>query len=287
MADITVREILSRAWDRLTAADIEYAELEAEVLLRHALAPEAALARAGLYSRLGDAIDDVSIDRYEALIGRRLDHEPSAYIIGRREFYGLDFRVSPDVLIPRPETELLVETVLKLPAASGRSVIVDVGTGSGAIAIALASALHQAQLIGTDASGPALEIARYNARRHEYDDRIVFLEGDLLSPLEAPVDVIAANLPYVTTDDWVALEPELHDHEPRLALDGGADGLDLIRTLLKQAPDYLRPGGALVLEFGIGQRDAICALAGDAFPGARIAVQEDLSGIPRVLTIET
>jgi len=287
MADITVREILSRAWDRLTAADIEYAELEAEVLLRHALAPEAALARAGLYSRLGDAIDDVSIDRYEALIGRRLDHEPSAYIIGRREFYGLDFRVSSDVLIPRPETELLVETVLKLPAASGRSVIVDVGTGSGAIAIALASALHQAQLIGTDASGPALEIARYNARRHEYDDRIVFLEGDLLSPLEAPVDVIAANLPYVTTDDWVALEPELHDHEPRLALDGGADGLDLIRTLLKQASDYLRPGGALVLEFGIGQRDAICALASDAFPGARITVQEDFSAIPRVLTIET
>jgi len=165
MANITVREILGRAWDRLTAADIEYAELEAEVLLRHALSPNAAMARAGLYSRLGDAIDDASIDRFEALIGRRMDHEPSAYIIGRREFYGLDFRVSPDVLIPRPETELLVETVLKLSAASGRSVTVDVGTGSGAIAITLATALHQAHLIATDASGPALELARDNARR--------------------------------------------------------------------------------------------------------------------------
>ena len=287
MADITIREALSRAWDRLTAADIEYAELEAEVLLRHALAAGAGMSRARLYTRLGELIGDDALDQYEALIGRRLDREPSAYIIGRREFYGLDLRVTPDVLIPRPETELLVETVLKLPPASGRSVIVDVGTGSGAIAIALATALPQAHLIATDLSDKALEIARDNARRHEVDDRILFLQGDLLSPLEAPVDVIAANLPYVTTGDWDALEPELHDHEPRLALDGGADGLDLIRTLLKQAPGYLRASGAVVLEFGIGQRDAIRALADDAFPGARIVVHDDFSAIPRVLTIET
>jgi release factor glutamine methyltransferase len=287
MADMTVREALSRAWDRLTAADIEYAELEAEVLLRHALSPHAPIARASLYTRLGDLIDDAAIDRYEALIGRRLDHEPSAYILGQREFYGLDFRVSPDVLIPRPETELVVESVLELPAASGRPVIVDVGTGSGAIGIALATALPDASIIGTDVSASALEIARDNARRHEVDGRILFLHGDLLSPLEAPVDVVAANLPYVTTGDWDALEPELHDHEPRLALDGGADGLDLIRQLLKQAPAYLRQGGAVVLEFGIGQRDAICELATDAFPSARITVHEDFSGIPRVLTIET
>jgi release factor glutamine methyltransferase len=287
MADITVREALSRAWDRLTAADIEYAELEAEVLLRCALSPHAPLARAGLYARLGDLIDDDAIDRYEALIDRRLDHEPSAYILGRREFYGLDFRVSPDVLIPRPETELVVERVLKLPAASGRPVIVDVGTGSGAIGIALATALPDASIIGTDVSASALELARDNARRHKVDGRILFLHGDLLSPLEAPVDVIAANLPYVTTGDWDVLEPELHDHEPRLALDGGADGLDLIRQLLKQAPDYLRTDGAVVLEFGIGQRDAIIALVRGAFPGAGITVVEDFSGIPRVLTIET
>ncbi len=287
MPDQTVREVLSLAWDRLTAADIEFAELEAEVLLRHALSPDAHMTRAGLYTRLGDAIDDASSDRYATLIARRLTHEPSAYIIGRREFYGLDFKVTSDVLIPRPDTELLVECAIKVQAAQGQSVFADIGTGSGAIAVAIATALPAARVIATDVSDTALDVARENARRHEVADRTLFVQGDLLSPLEAPVDVIVANLPYVTTPDWQDLPPELREHEPRLALDGGHDGLDAIRTFLVQAPGYLRPGGAVCLEFGIGQRDAIVALARAAFSEARIDVHEDFAGIPRVLVIET
>ena len=284
----TVRQALSRAWDRLTAADIEYAELEAEVLLRYALAPDRRLMRADLYTRLGDAIDNASAARYENLIARRLAHEPSAYITGHREFYGLDFHVTPDVLIPRPETELLVECALKTHAAQHpEPVIVDVGTGSGAIAIAIASALPNARVIATDVSEAALSVARVNAHKHEMEGRIVLLQGDLLSPIETAVDLVVANLPYVTTPDWQALEPELREHEPRLALDGGNDGLDLIRRLLTQAHSYLKPGGAVCLEFGIGQRDAIVALARAAFSDARIEVNDDFSGTPRVLVIET
>jgi release factor glutamine methyltransferase len=284
----TVREALSRAWDRLTAADIEYAELEAEVLLRHALAPDRRLTRADLYTRLGDAMDNASAARYDALIERRLAHEPSAYITGHREFYGLDFRVTPDVLIPRPETELLVECALKTSAAQGSEpVIVDVGTGAGAIAVAIATALPEARIIATDVSETALSVARENASQHDMGGRIVFLQGDLLSPIETAVDVIVANLPYVTTPDWQALEPELRKHEPRLALDGGYDGLDLIRRLLAEAPSHLRPAGAVCLEFGVGQRDAIVTLARSAFPEGRFEVHDDFSGIPRVIVIET
>ena len=288
MADDTVRGALRRARDRLTAADVEHAELEAEVLLRHALSPDALLNRASLYTRLVDLIDDASAGRYEALIERRLAHEPSPYITGRREFYGLDFKVTPDVLIPRPETELLVECALKARAAqSPEPVIVDVGTGSGAIAIAIASALPNARVIATDVSEAALAVARDNAVTNDVEGRVVLLLGDLLAPLDMPVDVIVANLPYVTTPDWEALEPELREHEPRLALDGGDDGLDLIRRLLAQTPAHLKQGGAVCLEFGIGQRDAIVALGRAAFPEARIEIYDDFSGIPRVIVVET
>jgi release factor glutamine methyltransferase len=136
-------------------------------------------------------------------------------------------------------------------------------------------------------SEAALAVARANAHRHKVERRIVFLAGDLLSPIETAVDLIVANLPYVTTPDWQALEPELREHEPRLALDGGDDGLDPIRRLLDQAPAHLKAGGAVCLEFGIGQREAILALAHAAFPKERIEVHNDFSGIPRLLVIET
>jgi release factor glutamine methyltransferase len=284
----TLREAMVAARKRLAAAGIEDAELEAEVLLRHALG---GVSRAELFKRFGDRIEEDVSQRYEALLARRLAHEPTAYITGRREFYGLEFVVTPDVLIPRPETETLVETVIG--RSSHRSVlqrgplIADVGTGSGAIAIALAKSLPRAEVWAIDTSWPALEVARANARRHSVERRISLRHGDLLLPLDHRVDVIVANLPYVSTGDWSRLEPELRDNEPRLALDGGSEGLDLIEALLHQAPRYLRPGGALCLEFALGQENAVEKLGRASFSDAETRLLNDLTDRPRALLVTT
>jgi release factor glutamine methyltransferase len=249
--------------------------------------------------------------RFESLLARRLAHEPTAYITGTREFWAHDFEVTPDVLIPRPETELLVSTAYKwisgssghwttypLPASSqfflqsGRqrtdsACIVDVGTGSGAIAVALALQLPAVTVIATDVSWPALAVAKRNARRHDIDGRIRFRHGDLLLPVDTYVDLIVANLPYVPTADWRALEPEVCDYEPALALDGGEDGLDLVRSLFHQAPRYLRPDGAICIEFGDGQAEAVAELALSSLPGADVQILDDFAGIPRVLIAAT
>jgi release factor glutamine methyltransferase len=263
--------------------------------------PPVPVSRALLYARLNDPIDASAAEHFVTLVNRRLAHEPSAYITGHREFYGLDFLVTPAVLIPRPETETLVEAAIELltlrraegssPSSppvekrSGREAVVDAGTGSGAIAISLACTLPGAAIIAMDASDAALDLARRNARRHGVLERIAFRSGDLLEPLDAPVDLIVANLPYVKTNDWAALPPEIRDHEPRLALDGGPDGLDVIRRFLDQAQHYLQPGGAIALEFGPSQSEVLLALAHAAFPGSLVNIRNDLGGRPRVLTI--
>ena len=303
----TLRAAARAARDRLLAARVAQdeveAEIEAEVLLRHAIDPEQGVSKAYLYARYEDDIATEVAERYAEAIGRRLSREPTAYITGRREFYGLDFLVTPDVLIPRPETEQLVETAIKLaqalePArptrASGRAVrrparlrIADIGTGSGAIAVALAKALPQAEIYATDVSRAALAVAQGNARRHGVERRIAFCVGHMLTPLHDYVDLIVANLPYVTTDDWTRLEPELREHEPRLALDGGADGLDLIRDLLRQAPRYLCDGGRVVVEIGEGQAEALAAfIEGEMPAGTSWSVEADFAGIPRVFTVQ-
>ena len=261
------------------------------------------VSRTQLFQRLNDPIDREAAVRFAAYLARRLDHEPSAYITGRREFYGLDFEVTPAVLIPRPETETLVEAAIELagnfsplspsPRAErgrtnpGQTSIADIGTGSGCVAIALASALPDATICALDASPAALEVAKRNASRHGVEKRIVFKESQLLAGLEAPVDLIVANLPYVKTADLAALPPEIRDHEPRLALDGGPDGLDVIRALLAQAPSHVRRGGAVCLEFGDDQEAALIALAARAFVHGRVLTRPDLGGRPRVLVIET
>ena len=244
----------------------------------------------------------------DALVARRLDHEPSAYITGVREFYALDFEVTPDVLIPRPETELLVSKAQEwaagasghfspYPADPSRSAmsrrrltdrlsVVDVGTGSGAIAVALARHLPTAGVFATDVSWDALAVARRNARRHGVDGRIAFRHGDLLTPVSCYVDLIIANLPYVTAADPRNLAPEVREHEPPLALLGGEDGLDLVRALLRQAPRYLRPKGAICLEFGAGQADALRELSATYLPDATASMYEDFAGIPRVLVAQ-
>ena len=294
MTDITsLRCAFVAARDRLlaegVAEDEVEAEVEAEVLLRYAIDPAGAVSRAYLYSRYQDGIAPDVAERFEALLARRLAREPTAYITGRREFRGLDLRVTPDVLIPRPETEQLVETAIKLARAEpGRSRlrIADIGTGSGAIAVALAQDLPQTEVYATDISRAALKIAEENARRHGVERRIAFRAGHLLMPLHGYVDLIVANLPYVTTEGWSRLAPELREHEPRLALDGGADGLDLIRALLRQAPRYLRDGGHVVLEIGEGQVEPLASFISRSLPGRPLWSGEvDFAGVPRVITI--
>ena len=289
----SLRSAFVAARDRLLAAGVAddevEAEIEAEILLRHAIDPAVDVSKAYLYSRFEDAIAKDVAERYEALLVRRLAREPTAYITGRREFCGLEFRVTPDVLIPRPETEQLVETAIRRAQGAPwrpRLRIADIGTGSGAIAVALAKDLPQAEVYATDVSRAALGVAMENARRLGVERRIAFRAGYLLTPLHDYVDFIAANLPYVTTGDWRRLSPELREHEPRLALDGGADGLDLVRELLRQAPRYLRRGGHALLEIGEGQDEAVAAFISREMPrGTTWSVQADFAGISRVLTV--
>jgi release factor glutamine methyltransferase len=280
---VTIREALRAAAGALASAGSDESALEAELLLAHALKTD----RAHVYQRLGEDLSGEGARAFDGLVARRLAHEPTAYIMGRREFYGLELEVTPAAIIPRPETETLVELVLEFARPLERPCIVDVGVGCGAIAVALAVNLPEAEVIAIDVSAEALGLARRNAKRHGLAGRMRFLEGDLLAPLEGPVDVIAANLPYVRTEDFEGGPPEIREHEPRLGLDGGADGLHLIERLLRAAAARMRPGGALFAEIGDGQGEAVSALARECFPAAWIEVAPDLAGLDRVLIVRT
>jgi len=255
--------------------------------LRHAVD----LDRAQLYTRLSEEISPSARTAFEATLARRLRREPSAYIIGRREFYGLELDVTPAAPIPRPETELLVDEALaqvrRLRHAYRGPHVVDVGTGCGAIALALAMQLPVARVTATDTSQAALDLARRNAEKLRLSGRVQFILGDLLSPLAEAADVVVANLPYVPSDEWEGLAPEIRCHEPRAALDGGPDGLRLIGGLLDQAPAYVRSPGALILEISHDQGAAVAALTREAFPAAVIAVKKDLAGLDRAVVVKT
>jgi len=273
---MTVKETLNYARKLLNAGHIDDASLEGELLLRQALG----LSRARLFSDLGHNIDPEQETAFWRMVRRRLDGEPSAYIIGRREFYGLDFIVGPGVLIPRPESELLVEKTLALVINHRTPVIADIGTGCGAIAVSLAVNLPQASIYATDISAAALEVARANCHKHRVAERVHLLYGDMLEPLPEPADFIVANLPYVKLSDIAARCPE-----PLSALDGGAGGLDKIRRLLYQIEGKLNPGGCLLLEIGLGQSEAITGLLSRLFPTATVEVISDLAGIDRVVSM--
>ncbi len=268
---------------RLVAAGIDpdEARLEAEVLLRHVLGID----RAAFLMRRDDPLVGDAAERFAVLLERRLKREPLAYITGQREFYGLAMLVDRRVLIPRPETEGLVERTIAL--AHGAALIVDVGTGSGCIAIALAVHLPQARVIATDAAADALACARENAARHGVAERITLLHGDLLQPLQEQVDIIVSNPPYIPSQEIGDLAPEIAQYEPCAALDGGPDGLDVLRRLLAQTAGRLRPGGYVLLEIGAGQGNDVARIARTALPGATIAVENDLAGLERYVTIRT
>ncbi len=274
---MTRKQALERAREIMVAYGVEDASLECELLLRHALA----ISRVQLYQDFNSEISP-QLDRiFRELIQRRLKGEPNAYITGHREFYGLDFVVDTRVLIPRPESELLVERALALNQRRPLSAIAEIGTGCGAIAISLALNLPRTEIYAADVSAAALAVARLNCQKHGVMDRVHLLQGDMLDPLPEAVDLIIANLPYVKESE---LSPQL-SYEPRLALSGGADGLDKMRHLAGQIGDKLRTGGTLLLEIGQGQEQAVTALFRSRFSSVEIEVFPDLSGIERVVSL--
>ncbi len=271
-----LKQSLAQARQVLANNDIDDASIEGELLLKQTLN----LNRVQLYQSLGQELNPKQQDILQLLIERRLKGEPAAYISGHREFYRLDFLVNRNVLIPRPETEHLVDRLLSLAHNHRSPLIADIGTGCGAIAISLALNLPQARIFATDISAPALKVARLNCQKHGVTDRIHLLIGDMLSPLPQPVDFIIANLPYIRQS-----EIDTASFEPIVAVDGGEDGLDSIRQLCHQTAGKLCPGGCLLLEIGQGQRGAVTALLSSLFPTARIEVTPDLSGIGRVVSM--
>lgn len=278
----TVAVALDRAARLLAPFAGDDARLEAEVLLAHALGID----RAHVIARLRDLLSPGETAAFDALLGRRTNREPLAYITGHREFYAIDFAVTPEVLIPRPETEMLVERALRAIAArDGRALVVDVGTGSGAIAVAIALHAPDARIIATDASPAALAGAERNAGAAGVAPRIEFRQADLLEGVPL-VDIIVANLPYVAESDWAALPPELRDWEPRDALVGGTDGTAVIRRFLDQAPAHLQPGGVLIAEIGDRQGAALLAAARRRFPAAGCYIERDFAGLDRMLVVE-
>jgi release factor glutamine methyltransferase len=275
------RVALAQAATALENAGVEESRLDAEVLLAYALG----ITRAQLHAHPQGQLNSTELASYRQLIERRARHEPVAYIVGHKEFYGLDFFVDNRVLIPRPETELLVERGIEMAQVRDLRLIADVGTGCGAIAISLAVHLPQALVYATDASSRALEVAACNCRRHGVEDHVRLLQGHLLEPLPEPVDLIAANLPYVSEAELAQLPLEISCYEPREALNGGPDGLDHIRCLLVQADWYLRPQGAILLEVGATEGEAVIALAKRHFPAARVEIAQDYAGLDRVVTV--
>jgi release factor glutamine methyltransferase len=292
---VTVGDLLREATARVGVISTT-PRLDAELLLAHVLS----WPRARLLAERGHQVTVEEAAAFATLVARRAMLEPVAYLVGRKEFYGLELEVTPDTLVPRPETELLVELALAearrrttdegpqpgafVPSSAlgGRwsLAIADIGTGTGAIAIALASQLPAALVYATDLSAAALAVAGRNVARYGLGGRVRLLHGDLLEPLPGPVDLLVSNPPYTILDE---VEPNVRAHEPRLALDGGPDGAAVYRRLLAIAPAYLRPGGAILLEIGAWQGALVADLLREAYPAAAVSVHQDLAGHDRVV----
>ena len=278
-ADWTVQKMLGWMAKDLAALGISSPRLDAELLLSHALGCD----RVRLYMDMPRPLDAAELAAVKALVVRRRKREPVAYILGRREFYRRAFEVTADVLIPRPETELLVDRALEaLPAGEGRAL--DLCTGSGAIAISVALERAELRVDATDVSEAALAVARRNAEQLGASERVRFFTGDLFAAVraEAPYALITANPPYVGEAEWPSLAPELA-HEPRLALLAGDDGLDVLRRLCAEVGDYLAPGGVALFELGRGQADEVRALLCADTRLEDVCTHHDLAGIERIV----
>jgi release factor glutamine methyltransferase len=294
---MSVCAVLKEGISRLRATRVPSHTLAAELLLMHALGRD----RTWLYTHSEDAVDPAAEERYFALVARRAAGEPTQYLTGKQEFWGLEFEVTPAVLIPRPETEHVVEVALERLGARGIKIrldtgepsaplrIADVGTGSGCLAVALAHELPHAEIVATDISAPALEVARRNAARHGVLSRIHFLETNVLEGLlheAGRFDLIVSNPPYVARNEANTLEREVREHEPHTALFGGPTGVEIYDRLIEQAGMLLRSSGILVLELGYNSAEHVGAILAAQSRWADIRITNDLAGIPRVIAAE-
>lgn len=283
-ASTTIDALLAWARQVLDRAEIENAVQESRWLVGHALGLEP-------HHLVSQAEQPVSSDKKtqtESLVSRRAAHEPLQYILGTQEFCGLDFHVSPAVLIPRPETEVLLQEALRAVDLNKDSVLVDVGTGSGCVAVTLATILSRARILAVDRSPEALAEAKANAERLTVADRIEFIEGDLLSPLRdrgltGQVDVIVSNPPYIAESEWAGLQPEVRGFEPRSALVSGPKGTEFHERLLCDSREYLAPSGSLVMEIGQGQRPAVQQIAEQLGGYTPVEIAKDGAGIERIV----
>jgi release factor glutamine methyltransferase len=274
-------EGIDKASRRLADAGIESARLDAELLM----AAAAGVSREAVITgsiELSPAI----LKKFDAMVARREKREPVAYIVGRKEFYSLDFEVTPAVLIPRPETEFVVSAALEFIADTPNARVLDIGTGSGAIAIAIAVNAPRASVTAVDISADAIAVASRNARRHRVEDRVTFRRADCFDVLDGPAletfDVIVSNPPYLDDAEIASLEADVRGFEPRVAMSAGAGGLDILRKIAAGAPEHLAHGGELIIEVAAGQSAAVAKLVEEA--GLRVAtVINDFAGHPRVV----
>ncbi len=285
----TIRNILKWAAAALKRSGIEFPETNADTLLAYVLSCD----KTRLYTNSDDILDDADILKYKELIHKRANHVPLQYITRQVEFMSLDFVVDERVLIPRPETEILVETVLKKAGEKQfqdrRITIIDIGTGSGNIAVSLAKNLSSVEIYSTDISPDALTVAKENVQRHDVADRVNLLHGDLFSALDGhvkkeDVDFIVSNPPYVSEPEWGNLEPELKDHEPYEALACENNGFSIIRSIIKTASDWLKPHGYLLLEIGETQANTVKKLIVNDAHYEEIEIIKDLQGKERIIS---
>ena len=286
--ELTIAGALREAATALRVAGLSEPRREAGSLLSHVLGRDTAF----LITHADETLTADELSSLREAVARRAGGEPFQYIAGRQEFYGLEFEVSPDVLIPRPETELLVETALELLKETPSPFVCDVGTGSGCVAVSLLAERRDARAVALDISPAALRVAARNAERNGVSDRVRFLVSDCFGALEnedgerfdLPFDLIASNPPYVAEDELETLQREVRDYEPRAALTPGGDGLSVVRRLLADAPRYLKPGGHLVMEIGYGQHESVRSLV-DARAWTLLGIRPDLQGIPRTVAL--
>jgi len=286
---MTLGQALQQATNIFNSNNIEDAHIEARTLLGYLLE----LSAAELYTETKQNLDVEQKKNFRRLIERRLHREPTAYILNQKEFYGLDFYIDNRALIPRPETELLIEEALKFSHSQGNCpalrektlLAADIGTGCGNIAVCLALKIANIEILAVDISSAALEVARLNGERHKVTEKITFLHGNLLEPLNTPVNLIVANLPYIKSSELDTLKPEIVLFEPRTALDGGKEGLKWISQLLTQAKKKMQPGGCLILEIGNEQEYSVVNLINQHIPNTTIELVSDLNNIKRIVKI--